>query len=90
MIRSGIDNPAQGFCTDKILTGVTTLALARPIDGSTSSIAGIRIDTDSEYYLNSETGDAAIMPAGVTVFDPSYVTSITFAVARAVEVMYRA
>lgn len=77
MRASSKNNPVQGFAPSRIET-VTVL--------DTKGVEAIRIAEAKVYHINDDTGNAAIMPAGVTVI-ASTVAKITFASATVVEIM---
>lgn len=77
MIRSETGNPIQGFAVCEIRTGVTALDL--------TDVQAVRLSDSADYSING--GPTATMPAGITLIDHRYVTSLTFAIATTVEVM---
>lgn len=80
MRNAPVRNPIQGFTP----TRIATASAATPFD--TTGIIAIRVDVPSEYYINADSANKAMMPAGVTVIDRS-VYEITFTSATVVEVM---
>ncbi len=81
MRHSNTGNPIQGFTPSEI-RDVT----AMDFTGADKNIIGIRLNTESEYYINTDSANKATMPAGVTIID-SKVSAITFTASTTVEIM---
>lgn len=77
MRQARVNNPIQGFTPTRIETATTL---------DTTDIVAIRVSEAVSYYINSDSGNTATMPIGVTVVGKD-VASYTFAMSTTVEVM---
>ena len=78
MRQASKGNPIHGFAPSEIRTNVTTLDV--------SDIEGIRLSTESEYYIGTASTNKATMPAGVTII-ANDVSQIVFTTGTTIEIM---
>lgn len=78
MRQSAKGNPIHGFAPSEIRLNVTALDV--------TDIEGIRLSTESEYYIGTDSANKAMMPAGVTIID-TRINRIVFTTGTTVEIM---